>query len=103
MSSAARQMFDAGRDNDEALGQFLLMLRTRGFRAARLLETVERAPRTEFVAPEHIGFAYQDVSLPLPCGQETGRPIAVVEAVQALRLEPGHRVLEIGTGSGWQT
>jgi protein-L-isoaspartate(D-aspartate) O-methyltransferase len=90
-------------DSDEALGQFLIGLRTRGFRASRLLEAVERAPRAEFVAAEHIGFAYRDMSLPLPSGQETGRPLAVVEAVAALLLERQHQVLEIGTGSGWQT
>lgn len=103
MHSAAERVYDIRRDNDEALGQFLLTLRTRGLRTPRLLEAVERAPRTEFVASEHIGFAYHDISLPLPCGQETGRPIAVVEAVQALALKSSHNVLEIGTGSGWQT
>ncbi len=91
------------RDSDEALGQFLIFLRTRGHRAQALLNAVERAPRADFVAPEHIGFAYRDMSLPLPCGQETGRPLAVMEAVAALRLKPQHHVLEVGSGSGWQT
>jgi protein-L-isoaspartate(D-aspartate) O-methyltransferase len=90
-------------EGDEALGQFLITLRARGFRTQRLLEAIERAPRTEFVRPEHVGFAYQDMSLPLPFGQETGRPLAIVGAVAALELEPHHAVLEVGTGSGWQT
>jgi protein-L-isoaspartate(D-aspartate) O-methyltransferase len=43
------------------------------------------------------------MSLPLPFGQETGRPLSIVGAVAALDLEPHHAVLEVGTGSGWQT
>ncbi len=102
MSSAVERLIGVT-DSDEALGQFLLSLRTRGLRDSRLLEALERASRAEFVAPEHVGFAYQDISLPLPCGQETGRPLAIIAAVQALELTPRSRVLEVGTGSGWQT
>lgn len=90
-------------EGDEALGQFLIALRARGFRAPLLMEAIERAPRAAFVRPEHVGFAYQDISLPLPFGQETGRPLAIATAVAALELEPHHTVLEVGTGSGWQT
>jgi protein-L-isoaspartate(D-aspartate) O-methyltransferase len=99
-TSAAERMSGEG---DEALGQFLIALRARGFRSQRLMEAVERAPRGEFVRPAHVGFAYQDISLPLPFGQETGRPFAIIAAVVALELEPHHTVLEVGTGSGWQT
>lgn len=104
MSSAAEKAAErlAG-EGDEALGQFLIALRARGHRTPRLLEAIERAPRADFVKPEHVGFAYQDMSLPLPFGQETGRPLAIVAAVAALELEAHHAVLEIGTGSGWQT
>jgi protein-L-isoaspartate(D-aspartate) O-methyltransferase len=100
VSSAAEELRSEG---DEALGQFLIALRARGNRSQRLLEAVERAPRADFLPPEHVGFAYRDMSLPLPCGQETGRPLAVVAAVAALEIEPDHDVLEIGAGSGWQT
>jgi protein-L-isoaspartate(D-aspartate) O-methyltransferase len=102
VSSAVERLIGS-RDGDQALGEFIIALRTRGFRGSRLLEAVERAPRTEFIAPEHVGFVYRDISLPLPCGQETGRPLAIIEAVAALELEATHRVLEVGTGSGWQT
>jgi protein-L-isoaspartate(D-aspartate) O-methyltransferase len=102
VSSAAEQIAQA-RDSDEALGQFLIAMRARGYRGSALLEAAERAPRAEFVAPEHQGFAYRDISLPLPCGQETGRPFTALAAVAALGLERHHRVLEIGTGSGWRT
>ncbi len=102
MSLAVERLLGA-QDGDQALGAFIIALRTRGYRNSRLLEAVERAPRAEFVAAEHVGFAYRDISLPLPCGQETGRPLAIIEAVAALELEPTHRVLEVGAGSGWQT
>jgi protein-L-isoaspartate(D-aspartate) O-methyltransferase len=90
-------------DAYEALGQFLLTMRTRGLRAARLLEAVERVPRADCVPQEYRDQAYLDVSLPLPCGQETGRPMTIVETVGAMQLSNSHRVLEIGSGCGWQT
>jgi protein-L-isoaspartate(D-aspartate) O-methyltransferase len=52
---------------------------------------------------EYSGFAYHGLSVPLPCGQEAGSPLAMVEAIGFLQIEPHHHVLEIGTGSGWQT
>ena len=68
-----------------------------------MLTAIEKAPRTDFVPVEYVGFAYQDMALPLPCGQQATSPFAVVEALGALQIEPHHNVLEIGTGSGWQT
>jgi protein-L-isoaspartate(D-aspartate) O-methyltransferase len=100
VSSAAEELRGEG---DEALGQFLISLRARGNRSQRLLEAVERTPRADFLPPEHVGFAYRDMALPLPCGEETGRPLAIAAALAALDIEPDHDVLEIGTGSGWQT
>lgn len=87
----------------EALGNFLLLLRSRGFRDGVLLNAVERAPRTAFVPLDFIGFAYHEMALPLPCGQQATAPLVVIEALSALQLMAHHTVLEIGTGSGWQT
>ncbi len=107
MSSAAdhgacpRPSLDNG--NHEALGSFLLMLRARGYRDMALLTALERAPRDAFVPLPYVGFAYQDMAIPLACGQEATPPLAVIETVNALQLNPSHHVLEIGTGSGWQT
>jgi protein-L-isoaspartate(D-aspartate) O-methyltransferase len=89
--------------SDEAFGNFLLTLRARGYRDARILTAIERAPREHFLRAAYCGFAYHDLALPLPCGQEATAPFTVIEAVSALQIEPHHTVLEIGTGSGWQT
>jgi protein-L-isoaspartate(D-aspartate) O-methyltransferase len=100
-SAAERVAVDIG--SEEALGTFLLMLRARGFRDKRLVNAVEKARRTGFVPLPFVGFAYQEMALPLPCGQQATAPMAVIEAVSQLQIETKHRVLEIGTGSGWQT
>jgi protein-L-isoaspartate(D-aspartate) O-methyltransferase len=87
----------------EALGAFLLMLRARGFRDSALLNAIERAPRNEFLPLPYMGFAFQDMAIPLDCGQEASSPLSIIEAISALQVQPDHHVLEIGTGSGWQT
>ncbi len=90
-------------DRDEALGKFLLALRARGQRDMALLTAIEHAPRTSFVPLRYVGFAYQNMSIPLDCGQETGSPFDIVERIGYFQIEPNHHVLEIGSGSGWQT
>jgi protein-L-isoaspartate(D-aspartate) O-methyltransferase len=87
----------------EALGAFLLMLRARGFRDSALLNAIERAPRNEFLPLPYMGFAFQDMAIPLDCGQEAPSPLSIIEAISALQVQPDHHILEIGTGSGWQT
>lgn len=87
----------------EALGGFMLALRARGHRDTALMQALEGAPRGAFLPLPYLGFAYQDLALPIGCGQEATSPFAVVEAVSHLGVGPQHSVLEIGTGSGWQT
>jgi protein-L-isoaspartate(D-aspartate) O-methyltransferase len=87
----------------EALGAFLLMLRARGFRDSALLNAIERAPRNEFLPLPYMGFAFQDIAIPLDCGQEAPSPLSIIETISGLQVQPNHHVLEIGTGSGWQT
>jgi protein-L-isoaspartate(D-aspartate) O-methyltransferase len=89
--------------SDSALATFLLMLRARGLRDVALLNAVERAPRERFLPLAYVGFAYQEIAVPLPCGQEATAPLAVLDAILALRVRQECQVLEIGTGSGWQT
>lgn len=89
--------------NDNALATFLLMLRARGLRDVALLNAIERAPRERFLPLPYVGFAYQEIAAPLPCGQEATAPLAVLDAILALRVRSDSQVLEIGTGSGWQT
>jgi protein-L-isoaspartate(D-aspartate) O-methyltransferase len=101
MVMAADRSYEDG-DHD-ALGNFLLNLRARGLRDTALLNAIERAPRPSFLPLEYRGLAYQQFTLPLPCGQEAGPALSIVETINALQIEPHHHVLEIGTGSGWQT
>ncbi|MEU3078743.1 protein-L-isoaspartate O-methyltransferase family protein [Streptomyces laurentii] len=69
----------------------------------RLLEAVRATPRAEFVPAEYVVSAYRDPPLPLPHDQVTTQPSLVAMMVSALGLTGGERVLEVGTGYGWQT
>lgn len=84
-------------------GAFLLALRTRGFRDNAFLAAVEQAHRPDFLPPTLAEFAYRDVALPIACGQEATSPFVVAAVLQHLDLASGHRVLEVGTGTGWQS
>jgi len=78
-------------------------LRDRGVRDERVLAAMERVPRHEFVASEFHAQAYDDMPLPLAEGQTISQPFIVALMLEALRIEPNDTVLEIGTGSGYQT
>jgi len=77
--------------------------RASGVEGELLLEAIAAVPRVEFVPPELAGYAYRDRPLPIPHGQVTTQPSLVAQMVAALELSPSDRVLEIGTGFGWQT
>src|SRR5918993_933420 len=77
-------------------------LRARGIRDPRVLDAMARVPRHLFVPESVRGEAYGDYPLPIGHGQTISQPYIVAFMSQAIRLEPGHRVLEIGTGSGYQ-
>jgi protein-L-isoaspartate(D-aspartate) O-methyltransferase len=78
-------------------------LRRRGIRDERVLDAMRRVPRHRFVPPELIGEAYSDYPLPIGEGQTISQPYIVALMTEALNLSPGIEVLEIGTGSGYQT
>ena len=78
-------------------------LRERGIRDARVLSAISRVPRHLFVLPEYQYDAYADTPLPIGGGQTISQPYMVALMTEALRLTGGERVLEIGTGSGYQT
>jgi protein-L-isoaspartate(D-aspartate) O-methyltransferase len=59
-------------------------------------------PRERFVEPEQAEFAYVDQALPIECGQTISQPYVVAAMTEALSIEPSHKVLEVGTGSGYQ-
>src|SRR5580692_8204323 len=72
-----------------------------GFHLA-VLRAMDEVPREYFVAPEFTDSAYADQALPIACGQTISQPYVVGYMTEQLELGPQHRVLEIGTGSGYQ-
>jgi protein-L-isoaspartate(D-aspartate) O-methyltransferase len=83
--------------------EFQLMLRKRGISDAAVLRAMDEIPRENFVETELRPAAYADQALPIACGQTISQPYVVAYMTEQLRLRPIHRVLEIGTGSGYQT
>ena len=79
------------------------IVRGRGVRDERLLAAIAEIPRGAFVPPEVEAGAYGDTPLPIPHDQVTTQPSLVAQMVEALELAGSERVLEIGTGYGWQT
>src|SRR5262245_28201373 len=79
------------------------LLAERGIRSPRVLEAMARVPRERFVNPELAGHAYDDRAMPIECGQTISQPYIVALMTDALQLAGTERVLEIGTGSGYQT
>ncbi len=77
-------------------------IRSRGIRDARVLRAMETVPRHLFVRPEDRSEAYSDRALPLGLGQTISQPFIVALMTELACLQPGDRVLEVGTGSGYQ-
>ncbi len=73
-----------------------------GFATQRVLEALRKVPRHRFVPPEMLPSAYEDSALPIGLGQTISQPYVVAFMTEALELQPQDRVLEIGTGSGYQ-
>ena len=69
----------------------------------KVLDVLARLPREAFVAEAHRALAYADIELPLDGGQKMMKPVIEGRTLQALDLQPGDEVLEIGTGSGYLT
>jgi protein-L-isoaspartate(D-aspartate) O-methyltransferase len=82
--------------------EFQLVLRRRGISDQRVLRAMDEVPREHFVTPECVESAYADQALPIACGQTISQPYVVAYMTEQLDVEPQHRVLEIGTGSGYQ-
>jgi protein-L-isoaspartate(D-aspartate) O-methyltransferase len=77
-------------------------LMTRGINDARVLAAMAKVPREEFVAPESRAASYEDGPLPIGYGQTISQPYIVAFMTEQLRPKPNDRVLEVGTGSGYQ-
>ena len=82
--------------------QFLYALRSKGVTEARTLSAMERIDRALFVRGIFAERAYEDTPLPIACGQTISQPSVVGLMTQALAISPRDKVLEVGTGSGYQ-
>ena len=87
---------------DELKMQFLFALRSKGVRDKRVLEAMEKIDRGPFVRGLFSERAYEDMPLPIACGQTISQPSVVGLMTQALNPQPRDKVLEVGTGSGYQ-
>ena len=81
---------------------FQLTLRRRGISDQAVLRTMEEVPREAFVEEADREDAYRDSALGIACGQTISQPFVVAYMTEQLKLTKNHRVLEIGTGSGYQ-
>lgn len=94
---------EQGEDLRSDAARLVLGLRSAGVTDARTLGALETIPRDAFVPRIFQERAWEDSALPIACGQTISQPFIVGLMTQALGVEPRHRVLEIGTGSGYQT
>ena len=77
-------------------------LEEKGIEDRRVLDAIARVPRHEFVPPEYRGMSYEDRALPIAEGQTISRPADVALMLELLELDGDEKVLEVGTGSGYQ-
>ena len=90
--------------SDEHVGrmEFQLQMRQRGILDKSVMRALDEVPREYFVPPDYSAAAYADHALPIACGQTISQPYIVAYMTEQLDVRPHHRVLEIGTGSGYQ-
>lgn len=83
--------------------ELIMALRNQGIRDQAILEAIERTPREMFLSSPFQPMAYADQALPIACGQTISQPYVVAFMTDRLKLNDRCKVLEIGTGSGYQT
>src|SRR3954470_5834196 len=82
--------------------EFMLTLRRRGITEQAVLRAMDEVPREHFVEGRYADFAYADQAMPIACGQTISQPYIVAYMTEQLQVRGNHRVLEVGTGSGYQ-
>jgi len=85
-----------------SVARLIMGLRAQGIRDARVLKAIETVPRNQFVEESYAELAYDDRSLPIQCGQTISQPFIVAYMTEMLKVSDRDKVLEIGTGSGYQ-
>ncbi|WP_019961492.1 protein-L-isoaspartate(D-aspartate) O-methyltransferase [Woodsholea maritima] len=88
--------------HDPRVIQLVMQLRRAGVSDKAVLGAMERTPRDVFVEAGFLDQSYDDRALPINCGQTISQPLVVAQMTQALALNDRCKVLEIGTGSGYQ-
>ncbi len=78
-------------------------LKIEGISDKNILRAIEKVPRELFVAQKLIDRAYENIPLPIDCGQTISQPYVVAYMISCLKLKKTDKVLEIGTGTGYQT
>jgi len=91
------------RKNDEKKMQFILSVRSKGVVDNDVLKAIESLNREHFLKGVFAQRAYEDTPLPIECGQTISKPSVVGIMTQALKVTTRDKILEIGTGSGYQT
>jgi len=89
-------------EQDDDRMEFLLTLRRRGIADQAVLRAMDEVPRERFVDAGFLRSAYADQALPIACGQTISQPYVVAYMTEHPAVQPQHRVLEVGTGSGYQ-
>jgi protein-L-isoaspartate(D-aspartate) O-methyltransferase len=82
--------------------EFQLSLRRRGISSREVLRAMDVVPREQFVLQDYVEAAYADQAMPISCGQTISQPYVVAYMTEQLGVHRDHRVLEVGTGSGYQ-
>jgi protein-L-isoaspartate(D-aspartate) O-methyltransferase len=83
--------------------QLAVILRDKGIKSTEVLKAIESVPRHLFLNSSFIERAYEDIAFPIGAGQTISRPHTVAFQTELLELKRGEKILEIGTGSGYQT
>jgi protein-L-isoaspartate(D-aspartate) O-methyltransferase len=92
----------AGNPETRRIDMVDMQIQARGIENRAVLEAMRKVPRHLFVPPENVGAAYADRPLPIGHGQTISQPYMVAVMTEALKLEGHEKVLEVGTGSGYQ-
>lgn len=104
-ANRGKNWLDKAEDEERRVSviELIMALRSRGVRDTRVLAAVEKIPRHLFVNPAFSAQAYSDHALPIECGQTISQPFVVAYMTELLEVDDRCKVLEIGTGSGYQT